>query len=98
MVGAVTYIHTSLNFPEMIAGPNDLAGFIDPPETGLQGKHREIHIRNVQVREQRIFLAIADIYGAFSHPVINTASPMAIPTTKPDNWPICKNQKYFKFS
>jgi hypothetical protein len=32
------YIQMSLNFHDTIAGPSDLAGFIDPPETGLQQK------------------------------------------------------------
>jgi hypothetical protein len=45
MTGAVTYIHKSLNFHEMIAGPNDLAGFIDPPETGLKCKAKQIDTR-----------------------------------------------------
>lgn len=35
MIGAITYIHKLLNFHATIAGPNDRAGFIDPPETGL---------------------------------------------------------------
>ena len=35
IMGAVIYIHISLNFHDTIAGPKDLAGFIDPPETGL---------------------------------------------------------------
>lgn len=37
-LGATMYIHMFLNFHERIAGPNDLAGFIDPPETGLHKK------------------------------------------------------------
>jgi len=35
-LGATMYIHMFLNFHETSAGPNDLAGFIDPPDTGLQ--------------------------------------------------------------
>lgn len=52
MTGAVTYIHKSLNFHEMIAGPNDLAGFIDPPETGLICKAREVYTREIIVRKE----------------------------------------------
>ncbi|KAF7837243.1 putative aquaporin NIP7-1 [Senna tora] len=36
----------SLNFHDTIAGPTDLAGFIDPPETGLQQKPHQSHIYN----------------------------------------------------
>jgi len=36
MVGAVMYTHISLKSQETIAGPNDLAGFNDPPDTGLE--------------------------------------------------------------
>lgn len=39
-LGAMMYIHMSLYLLERIAGPNDLAGFIDPPETGLQQKNK----------------------------------------------------------
>jgi hypothetical protein len=56
MVGAVIYIHMSLYLPEMIAGPNDLAGFIDPPETGLQCT--PTHKIGTMKRK---FLAIADM-------------------------------------
>lgn len=35
ITGAVIYIHMSSKAHETIAGPNDLAGFIDPPEMGL---------------------------------------------------------------
>lgn len=35
-LGANMYIQMFLNFHDIIAGPSDLAGFIDPPETGLQ--------------------------------------------------------------
>lgn len=52
MTGAVTYIHKSLNFHDMIAGPNDLAGFIDPPETGLICKAREVYTRKIIVRKE----------------------------------------------
>lgn len=52
MTGAVTYIHKSLNFHEMIAGPNDLAGFIDPPETGLICKAGEVYRRKIIVRKE----------------------------------------------
>lgn len=55
MTGAVTYIHKSLNFHEMIAGPNDLAGFIDPPETGLICKAREVYTREIIVRKENEF-------------------------------------------
>lgn len=34
-MGAVTYIHKPWKFQDTIAGPKDLAGFIDPPEIGL---------------------------------------------------------------
>jgi len=37
-LGAKMYIQMFLNFHDTIAGPSDLAGFIDPPETGLQQK------------------------------------------------------------
>lgn len=53
MTGAVTYIHKSLNFHEMIAGPNDLAGFIDPPETGLICKAREIYTRKNNSKKRK---------------------------------------------
>lgn len=34
-VGATRYIHKPSNVHATSAGPSDLAGFIDPPETGL---------------------------------------------------------------
>lgn len=34
--GAVRYNHMLSKFLDTIAGPKDLAGFSDPPETGLR--------------------------------------------------------------
>jgi len=45
-LGATMYIHMFLNFHDRIAGPNDLAGFMDPPETGLQPITKTLTLQN----------------------------------------------------
>lgn len=51
VLGATMYIHMFLNFHERIAGPNDLAGFIDPPETGLQQITKTFTLQNSTMLE-----------------------------------------------
>lgn len=55
-LGATMYIHMFLNFHERIAGPNDLAGFIDPPETGLHKKINDFYIRKKRLTTSLIRL------------------------------------------
>lgn len=40
-IGAVRYIHKPLKLKDTMAGPNDLAGFIDPPEIGLSQQQQQ---------------------------------------------------------
>lgn len=72
-----------LKFQDTIAGPRDLAGFIDPPETGL--KYKSSNLKN----EKSAFKKWSNLTLLGTYPVISTASPIATPTTNPDKLPNC---------
>ena len=49
-IGAVRYIHKPSKLNDTMAGPSDLAGFIDPLEMGLSKLYKTIVSSNLNIK------------------------------------------------